>query len=1033
MSVTRKNPSTKKSATPQLTANLLGAPQLFLDAQPLTVLRRKNRALVYYLAAHPRPTPRENILALFWTDHPRPAAQQILRTMVHDLRQQLGAMLIVESESLAIDPSSNIDLRQFETRLAPPASDTDALRAALELYRGNFLDGFALVDTPAFDDWVAAERERLQILFIRGLTRLAQQYETQRDWHAALGAIDRALQYDPLQEELQRIALRLQYLNGDRPGAIRRYEAFRKLLDDEMGVPPMPETRALYDAIILDTLPAPVATHPLEMRSTTSRPTTAPNQLPFVGRAREMETLAQTARAGKLILIEGEPGIGKTRLAQEFISHFSNALVLTGAAHELEQGLPYQPIIDALRALASSTEWRSLHAQLELAPLWQAELARLAPDLFPTQSPVNSSSEESRMWEALVRLLIGLAHSRDVIFLFDDLHWADSSTLGWLGYLLRHPPPSRLTMLATARTEPAQTQLASLLQTLARQEQLVRFSLDALSGSDLRRLVQQLAPGQPEAISEWLARNTEGNPFFVSELVRSANANSWDAVMQTPHNAVPDSIRALINTRLAHLSNSARRVLDVAAIIGREFDAQLVMRVSTFDEDQVLDAFDELGVASLIQARERGRFAFDHTLTMQIVLQAMSELRQLALHRHIAQALEEIHRAQLDPIAGLIAHHWALADAPGYVAPFAFRAGNYAARLAAWSEAIAFYTQALAAEADDLRRTDIFLALGNAYWNRGDLSQASNAFRSAVELAQRHQDWARLEEAHLSLNRSFYTQGHYAEAIAVARELRQTCPPDLTLAAEFMWGMALSLQSTHPIEAEFHLREAEKLLTAPRSFPSQLTPATLKYQLAGALGQQGKLAEAIALYRQALALVNENENALDLQRRILLYNSLAYYLHLENDPAAIEYARAGLELARENGSLTHQAYLLSTSGEIALAQNNWASAQTCFADGLRIAEQLNIPERIAGLTANLGRAEILRGDAPRARELLQAALHRADQIGASHLAVRIRIWLAPLLSSSERTQRLSEAHALAEASGYARLLDEIAQLEQAHT
>jgi tetratricopeptide (TPR) repeat protein len=381
----------------------------------------------------------------------------------------------------------------------------------------------------------------------------------------------------------------------------------------------------------------------------------------------------------------------------------------------------------------------------------------------------------------------------------------------------------------------------------------------------------------------------------------------------------------------------------------------------------------------------------------------------------------------------LIAHHWALADAPGYVAPFAFRAGNYAARLAAWSEAIAFYTQALAAEADDLRRTDIFLALGNAYWNRGDLSQASNAFRSAVELAQRHQDWARLEEAHLSLNRSFYTQGRYAEAIAVAQELRQTCPPDLTLAAEFMWGMALSLQSTHPIEAEFHLREAEKLLTAPRSFPSQLTPATLKYQLAGALGQQGKLAEAIALYRQALALVNENENALDLQRRILLYNSLAYYLHLGNDPAAIEYARAGLELARENGSLTHQAYLLSTLGEIELAQNNWASAQTCFADGLRIAEQLNIPERIAGLTANLGRAEILRGNATRARELLQDALHRADQIGASHLAVRIRIWLAPLLALSERAQRLSEAHALAEASGYARLLDEIAQLEQAHT
>jgi tetratricopeptide (TPR) repeat protein len=208
-----------------------------------------------------------------------------------------------------------------------------------------------------------------------------------------------------------------------------------------------------------------------------------------------------------------------------------------------------------------------------------------------------------------------------------------------------------------------------------------------------------------------------------------------------------------------------------------------------------------------------------------------------------------------------------------------------------------------------------------------------------------------------------------------------------------------------------------------------VTLAKLKYQLAGALGQQGKIEEAIALYWQALALVRENETALDLQRHILLYNNLAYYLHLQGDPAAAEYARAGLEFAREKGSLTHQPYLLSTSGEIALAQNDLDGAEEFFAEGLRLAEQLVIPERIAGLTANLGLVAKQRGQTELARQQLSDALARADELGASHLATRIRIWLAPLLPPGETRQRLREARATAEASGYVRLLEELAQIE----
>ncbi len=1035
---------------PQLTIQLLGPPHIILDERPVESLRRKNRALVYYLAAQARPQSREAILTLFWPDHARAAAQPILRTMVHALRKTLGRAFWVDDESLALGAETETDLAKFTRTLASPQTDAPALAAALEFYRGDFVEGFTLADTPSFEDWVASERERLRLLFSRGLTKLAFLNEAQRDWAAALAAVERALRLDPLQEELQRAALRLQYLKGDRPGAIRRYDSFRRLLDDEMGVPPMPETRALYDAIILDALPPETAALqttvpqtapqvPIDVATSVPHAARPRQMLAFVGRAREMQALTAAASTGKLVLIEGNPGIGKTRLAQEFIIRFPDALVLKGAAHELETGLPYRPIIEALRGLAALPEWNLIQAKVELAPLWQAELAPLVPELFAPRTTSNGGREESRMWQALYNLVTGLAQVRRVILFLDDLQWADPSTLGWLGHLLRQPLSPRLALVATAQSARGVGTVSSfepLLQALVREERVERITLNPLSPADVRRLAEQVAPARAEAFSEWLVRTTEGHPFFVTEMVRYTQARSPEQVEANdnagagPKDALPEGIHNLIAARLRRLSNPARRVLQAAAVMGREFDFALLMRVCGLDEDAVLDALDELRAYALIQPRERGGFAFDHHLTLQVVLEEMGEVRQMALHRHIAEALAEIHREHLDPVAGLIARHWAGADAPGQVAPYAFRSGQFAASVAAWTEAIAAFEQALATEPDGARRTEILLALSSARFNRGDLSPATEAARAAVALASARRDWPRLEEAHLALNITYFAQGRYPEAIADAEALRGSCPPDLRLAAEFMWGMALSLESTHPVQAEHHLRAAENLMGEPRAFASRVTPIILKYQLAGALAQQGKIDAAVALYREVLASVERGPEVLDLQRHVLVYNSLAYYLYLRGDSSAAEYARAGLVLAREKGTLTHQAYLLSTSGEIALGQKDWQAAQDFFEEGLALAQQLNIPERIAGLTANLGRVAGGRGENGLARQRLTDALAQAERLSATHLATRIRIWLAPLLPRDAARQCLSEARAAAESSGYARLLEEIAALER---
>lgn len=1029
---------TNDPSDPKLTILLFGRPQLLLAGRPLDALRRKNRALLYYLAAHTQPLARDHILNLFWPDHDRAAAQQVLRTMLYDLRKHLGTAVKIENETLALAPDAEIDARRFEAGVSARSANASTLSALLELYRGDLLEGFALPDAAQFDDWAHSERERYRLLAVRALTTLSQLLESQRDWTAALVALNRALGFDPLQEELQRNALRLQYLAGDRPGAIRRYESLRKLLDDEMGVPPMPETRALYDAIITDSLSKESMPAASIATVAAPRPTPPTPGFKFVGREQELKAMAQAASIGKMILIEGEPGIGKTRLAQEFIALHAGALVLNGAAHELEEGLPYQPIVEALRGLGSLPEWTSYRAQVAISPVWQAGLARLVPELLPESAAPSSSAttiDESRMWEALDRFLFDLARHRPVILFLDDLHWADSATLAWLGYLMRHPTPPSFLLVATTRTIEPRAKLTVLQQTLLRQERMLRLKIEPLQTADLRSLAEQIRPTHAEALTDWLARYTEGNPFFATELLRFAAANGLlesETLERDGLTAptIPESIQNLIAARLTRLTPNARRVLDTAAVVGREFDADLVMRVSGLTDDAVLDAIDELCAATLIRQREAGQFAFGHSLTMQTVMQEMVQVRQFALHRRIAQVLEKIHQGRLEPLAGLIARHWAEAQAPAQVAPYAFQAGQFAASLAAWAEAIAFYEQALATETDDARRASICLALGAAHFNRGDFAQASQLLYSAVALAETSRDLERLEEAHLALNQSFYPQSRYREAIELAERLARSGPVELALCAEFTWGTAIGLESKRPVEAELHLRRAEELIDAPRSFESRVTPAKLKYQMAGVAGQQGRFAEAIALYRQALELVRADESALDLQRHILLFNNLAYYLHLQRDPAGAEYARTGLQFAREKGTLTHQSYLLSTSGEIALAQDDLDGAQTFFDEGLELAERLNIPERVAGLTANLGLIANRRGDREGAQRLLNDALSRADQIGSGHLSARIRIWLVPLLPTDRSRQRLREAREIAEAGHYAALLEEIDQLER---
>jgi predicted ATPase/DNA-binding SARP family transcriptional activator len=1028
---------------PSFEIQLFGTPLLLLNGHSVDGLRRKNRALIYYLAAQEGGSTREKLITFFWPDRERSAAQAILRTMIHDLRKKLGEAFQADDQIIALSPDTFIDAGDFFTVLNTPSSDLGKLREALDLYKGDFLEGFSLPDSPQFDDWAASEQERYQLMAMNGFADLTHRHEAMRDYPAALESARRALAFNPFQEDLQRDVMRLLYLNGDRAGVIQQYESLRKLLDEEMGVLPMPETRALYDSIINDTfIPPPDET--ISQFSPTSKPADKP-LLPFLGRDAELEILKGCLGSSKLILLEGAPGIGKTRLLTELIASQTqgqaSVLVLRGISHELEQGLPYQPIVDALRKLLARPDWKSLFMHLNLETIWLTELSRLLPELltrFPHIPAPIPPAEEPRLWEALLRLFRGLSRLGDVWLFLDDLHWGDAATIAWLGYLIRHISSPSLNLLATSRPLEGQADLIKLLQVLRREDRLVQIRLSVLPESAMKNMAVVLSQQHNEQLSGWLIKNAEGNPFFITELVRYAQGigllkkdGALDTELLNLSPTIPATIQNLIQSRLLKLSGNARRILHVSAIIGREFDFELVRRVSSFSETDTLDAIDELQAAHLIGPLPEDKFAFDHSLTMDVSLNDMNEPRRRFIHRHVAETLESIYQDDLDPASGLIAHHFLNGNLPDRAKAYTFRAGRFAANLAAWGEAIAFFKQALSLESDDTERARIFVAMGTAHFHKGDFALASQDYYSAVELAQADHNWPLLEDAYLGLHMSFIPQARFIEAVEVAKELRESGPPELAICAEFIWGAGLEVESAHPVEAERHLRESERLFLEPRrTFDTKVTLAQMKYSLAGIFGQQGRNQEAVEQFREVLDMLERGDSALDTLRNIMLYNNLAYHLHLLGDTSAMDYVEKGIRLAQERGSLSHLPYLYSTSGEITLAAGDLDAAEKYFSDGLALAKQIPIPERIAGMTANLGLVAKERDDMDLACERLQTALKLVEPLRNHHLEVRIRIWLAPMLSLEDARACLNSARILAEQGGLQGLLEEIGELEK---
>lgn len=447
-----------------------------------------------------------------------------------------------------------------------------------------------------------------------------------------------------------------------------------------------------------------------------------PSNVAFVGRERELREMLdvwQRACAGRpqLLLIAGEPGIGKTRLSIEFARACDQeaATVLMGCSDE-EALIPYQPFVESLSWYIRSCETPDLRLQLTAAG-GGGELAALIPELrlripdLETPPATSPEAQRYRLFEVVTAMLSTASRRAPILVVFDDIHWADKATLLLLRHVMRSAQAARFAIVANYReSELARSHpLADMLVTLRGEPNVTRVSLRGLDEATIARLVDgMVGRDAPAELARFIADRTEGNPFFAIEMLR--HLEETDAVsrlaepgrgMEISRLGLPEGIKEVVGRRLSRLSETCNRVLSVAAVMGREFDVDILQQVSGVAADELFTELEHASRAQIVAESQEnaGCFVFTHALIRATLYGELSSPRRVRLHSRIAEAIERaIEDGAGPPRLTELAHHFtqsASTDAVDKAVDYAMRAGDQAAQSLAHEEAIRLYGMAL--------------------------------------------------------------------------------------------------------------------------------------------------------------------------------------------------------------------------------------------------------------------------------------------------------------------------------------------------
>jgi DNA-binding SARP family transcriptional activator len=781
-----------------LQVRILGPLEISAGDRPLELRRAKERTLLAALALRVNQVvPLSHLAAALWEDAESPRPPATLRVHVSRLRQALdagspgaGRALVTSPPGYVLTmPADAVDAGRFEAlarqgrhllQEGDPQSATEVLGRALAEWRDDAL--VDLVVSPALrPELVRLDEARQSAIEDRIDAELSCGRHRE-----LVGELEQLVVASPFRERRWAQRMVALYRSGRQAEALRAYEEVRLLLRDELGIVPGPALQRVEQAVLSQDpdleapeggpYPSPEAALDADGPPASSLrfparlvPPVTPS---FSGRSQSLDQLLEAwARrddgAARVVLVGGEAGVGKTRLVAEAARRIAaeGGIVLFGRCDE-DMGVPFQPFVEALDQVVQSGPTR---AELGRHP---GELVRLVPELAAAVDGLDPprradpDTERYRLFDAVTSWLATTSMPAGLLLVVDDLHCAERPTLLLLRHLIRAVGPMRLMIVATYRDtdlHPAHP-LTALLADLRREVGVDRLALSGLHGQDARAMlagVEGRIDARAGDVVELLNSQANGNPFFVGELLRSLVESKrlverngiWTTDVEVAELEIPQGVRDVVGRRVARLSETARTVLDLAAILGTTLEFDVVVDVSGLTEDVMLDALDEATSSSLLRESSSGSYEFSHALVRSTLYDDQSALRRARSHRLVAEALEE--RGHVD--AAVLAYHFQRAGrADPRAMDYTAAAGDEAMARLAFDQSVDFYAQALEV-AEDLdagseRRCELLIRYGEAQRLAG-----SGAYREtliqAARMAQAHGHAELLARAALANNR----------------------------------------------------------------------------------------------------------------------------------------------------------------------------------------------------------------------------------------------------------------------------------------
>jgi DNA-binding SARP family transcriptional activator/tetratricopeptide (TPR) repeat protein len=747
---------------------LFGEFRLVRDGVTIAPLRARSRQLLLaYLAINAgKVIDRSFLASILWPDSTEQQARTNLRHMLHSMRRALPEYSLIvtdtgttlalrEDAACTVDVSGFLDALDRAEKAGNEEVELQELQRAIASYAGELLPGH-------HNDWVLQERDRFERLYLAALERVAYLLASRRDYPAAMEYCHLLVALDPLRETAYQMLMRLHALEGNRAGVEQTYQTCVAVLDRELNIETSHQTNVLYQALIAGA----AQSQWLDGPSALQMPAFVGRQSQWAGLARLWEEV-DSGQQSRMVLLSGEAGIGKTRLADEFLHHLrrQGVTVLVARCYSAEGELSYAPVVAWLRGEPIAS------ALSRLEEPWLAEVERLLPELrdeqpgTPRPPPASEGWQRQRFFEGLARAIS--SPTGHIALLIDDVQWCDRDTLEWLRFLLHFRSGSRLLLVATLRPEELTTDhpLLALVISLQRDGQLNEIMLDPLDEAGTTSLISSLA-GQdvtPEQAHR-IHRETEGNPLYIVEIVRSGQH------VEDAETSLPPTIQAVMSGRLALLSPPALEIVRLAAVIGRTFNVAQLTAAGSMDEDQLIDALDELSQRRIVREDAGGNFDFTHDKLREVAYGQLGGTRRRLLHRRLARAMEQDQEPNTDVSASLLAHHFEQGGRGSRAIHYYLQAAKHARQVYANDDAERLFRRGLALvegrEVPKLTELSFLEGLGDVLLVSGLHQAARDTYQKILDTHAQHSNRQTLARIQRKLGNSLKSGIEFDEALA---------------------------------------------------------------------------------------------------------------------------------------------------------------------------------------------------------------------------------------------------------------------------